>query len=453
MPVMANSSPDRRYWLRSSLLTLLEKGTALAFALGTVVLLLRGLSKADFAAWGLFLLITYFLEMGRMGLIQNGLVRYLTLHRGQPDEYSAILSAALALNLLFSVVSNLLLWAGTGWLVRTWHTPQLAALLPVYFATNFVMALFYQTNFVQQANFEFRGIFWATFFYRGALFFWVLYCWASGAPLRLEALAGAMLIGAALGTAASWWYARPFLTFLRGIDLQWAKKLVRYGKYGLGTNLSAMFYKNIDKLMLGNLLGPAAFAVYDAAGRITQLIETPSFSMAAVVFPKSAQRAESEGPAGISRLYERSVGAILAFILPFVALAVVFARPLVALLAGPAYADSAGVLRLTALFGLFLPFAVQFGTVLDSTGRPAVNFAYTLLTAGLNFALSFFFIKSLGLYGAALATLTGYFLSFLFMQRLLARDYGVRWWRAFGYVPDFYAMAFGLLKNRFFNGR
>ena len=136
-------------------------------------LLLRGLSKEDFAAWGIFLLITYFLEMGRTGLIQNGLLRFLALERDDAAGYAAVSTAAFALNLAFSVCSNGLLWLGMNWLIETYHAPQIAIVLPVYFGTNFVMAVFYHCNFVQQANFEFRGIFWSTFFWRGSLFAWV----------------------------------------------------------------------------------------------------------------------------------------------------------------------------------------------------------------------------------------------------------------------------------------
>jgi len=220
----------------------------------------------------------------------------------------------------------------------------------------------------------------------------------------------------------------------------------------LGTNLSTMFYKNIDKLTLGSMLGPAAFAAYDAAGKITQMIETPSFSIAAIVFPQSARKMDTEGPEGVRRLYERSVGAVLALILPFVVLSVLFAQPIIWLFAGSAYAESANVLRLTAFFGLFLPFAVQCGTVLDATGRPALNFAYTLFTAVLNLGLSYLFVARLGLMGAAWATLCGYAVSFALQQYRLARDYGVRWWRAFTYVPAFYRMGVDVLKNRMLAG-
>ena len=206
-----------------------------------------------------------------------------------------------------------------------------------------------------------------------------------------------------------------------------------------------MLYKNIDKLALGHLAGPAAFAVYDAAGKITQMVEAPSFSIASAVFPSSARTMQESGAAGICRLYEQSVGAILAIILPFLFLSVLFAEPLMLLFAGPEYKDAAGILQITAFFGLFMPFAVQFGTVLDSTGQPDVNFKYTFFTAVLNLILSYWMIGQFGLYGAAFAILLGYFISFILMQKVLYRRFGIRWWRAFVFVPKAYGIAWNLL--------
>ena len=443
---MSSPSP---YWLRSGFFTLLEKGAALVFSLGTAMLLLRLLDKPTFAAWGIFTIIGYFVEMGRNGLIQNGLVRALAMEKNDLELYKSTSTASFFLNISFSLVSNLVLWTAASWLAEQYQAPQLRLLLPVYFATNFMMAPYMHCAYVQQANFEFRGIFWGTFFYRGALFAWIAGCWLSGRGIELPELAAAMLAGAALGTVAAWYFARPFLEFSQKIDFQRVKELLGYGKYVLGTNLSTMFYKNIDKLSLGYLLGPAAFAVYDAAGKVTQMIEAPSFSIAAVVFPKSAERMALEGAAGIRSLYERSVAAILAIILPFLLGVLVFAELIIQIFAGPQYADSAGVLRLTAFFGLFLPFAVQFGTVMDSTGRPGLNFSCTLFTAVLNWGLSIFFVKQFGLFGAAFATLAGYTVSFAVMQFFLYKYFKINALSAFRYVPGFYRMGWSMVSLRF----
>lgn len=436
------------HWLRSGFFSLLEKGVALVFNLGVTVLLLRLLTKEDFAAWGVFIILTYFVEMGRSGLIQNGLVRNLALHRDDRDVYAAISTAALALNFCFSLVSNLLLWLGAGWLAQQYQVPQMAALLPVYFITNLVMAPYSHCYYVQQANSEFRGVFWGAVFFRGLPFFWVLFCWLTGQKVELAALAFSMLAGALAGGVALWVFARPFLLPSSAIDFQWVKKLFTFGKYVLGTNLSTMFYKNIDKLTLGHLLGPAAFAVYDAAGKVTQMVETPSFSVAAVVFPHSAERMARDGAAGVKMLYERSVAAILAIILPPLVLVVLFAKPIIWLFAGEQYMASADVLRLTAFFGLFLPFAVQFGTVLDSTGRPATNFIFTLFTAFLNLGLSYWLVSEFGLFGAAFATLLGYALSFIFMQIYLFKNFKINALNAFGQVPAVYGIGWKILRQK-----
>jgi len=56
-----NNPESGQYWVRSGALTLLERGSGLLFALGSSVILLRYLSKLDYAAWGMFVLISYFL--------------------------------------------------------------------------------------------------------------------------------------------------------------------------------------------------------------------------------------------------------------------------------------------------------------------------------------------------------------------------------------------------------
>ena len=442
-PSTVNRPPS--YWIRSGLLTLMEKGCGLVFAFGTAALLLRMLSREDFAAWGIFLLATYFIEMGRSGLIQNGLVRHLSLSRGKGDVYAAVSTASLALNFGFSLASNVLLWFSTAWLAGTWQVPQIEKVLPLYCATNIVMTLFSHFNCVQQANFEFRGIFWSTFFYRGALFAWIAGCFLLNFPLELRHLALALLAGTVLGALASGLFARPYLSVSRSIDFQWIKKLGSYGKYVLGTNLSTMLYKNVDKLALGHLIGPAAFALYDAAGKVTQMVEAPSFSIAQVVFPQGAVRMERDGPDGVKRLYEKSVAATLAIILPVIALIFFFAGPVIRIFAGDQYAESAGLLRLTAFFGLFLPFAVQFGTLLDATGRPAVNFVMTLFTALLNLILSYGFVLYFGLFGAAFATLATYVISFAIMQVYLYNKFKISVLNVFGYLPGLYRQGWDML--------
>jgi lipopolysaccharide exporter len=443
-----SASESQQYWIRSSLLTLLEKGFGLLFGLGMSMLLWRNLSKAEMGSWAMFVLIAAFVEMARSGMIQNALMSFIATYRDQTQSIKEIQTSAFVLSLAFSIISSVLLYFGMYFLAQKLNSPILPAIIPLYLLVNFSMILLYHANYIQQAYFEFRGIFWSTFFYRGIPFGYVLYCSLRQMNISLTTLTTSMLLGAVLGGSISTWYAWPYFNHARSVSMEWLAKVASYGKFVLGTNMSTMLYKNVDKVAIGGLLGAESLAVYDAAAKITQLVEVPSFSIAAVVFPQSAKAATESGPEGIKYLYERSVAAILAFILPFVCICFVFAEPIVVLLAGENYRESAGVLRLTALFSLFLPFAVQFGTILDSTGKPHINFRYNACVALLNLCLAYVMVQKLGLYGGAVAALITYTVSFVFMQRLLKQQYQISATSVFKQVPLMYKQVWQTLQTK-----
>lgn len=157
---------------------------------------------------------------------------------------------------------------------------------------------------------------------------------------------------------------------------------------------------------------------------------------------------ETDGAAGIKHLYEYSVAAIMAIILPFILLVLLFAEPIVWVFAGGQYSAAADIMRLTAFFGFFMPFAVQFGTILDSTGKPNVNFAYTLLTAAVNLVLSYYFVGRYGLFGAAFATLTTYAICFILMQRYLYKKFKINPLNVLLLLPELYKTGWNLIKTK-----
>src|SRR5690606_13239672 len=114
------------------------------------------------------------------------------------------------------------------------------------------------------------------------------------------------------------------------------------------------------------------------------------------------------GNNGVKNLYEKAVGAILAFMIPAILLVWIFAHYIIWFVAGAQYLDAVPILRITMLYGLFMPFAVQFGTVLDSIGLPKINFYFTLANLILLGAIDYFFIWGFGTIGAAYGTLLAY---------------------------------------------
>ncbi len=433
------------YWLRSGFFTLLERLSALIFGFGSLFFLLRALSKDDFGVWVLFLTIVSFLEVGRIGLLQNALVRYLTTSK--KEAYPKIITASATLNGLLTLASILFLLILAPILSNVWNAPELSQLIYIYLITTTLLIPFHQFNFIQQANLKFKGIFWANFVKQGLFFGYILWLFVQGTQISIVGLASFQIVGAFCGALVSYWFVRPYLSFSKQIHWEWVKQLFNFGKYVFGTNLSTMLYKSIDKIMLGSLLSTVSVALYELAIRITNLAEVPTFSIASIVFPQSAKRIQSEGPKGVKLLYEKSVGVIIAILAPLIFFILLFPEFIIKIIASEKYLEAVPVLRLTILYGLFVPFAVQFGTVLDSIGKPKINFYFTLTGTLLNIVFNYLFITRFGLIGAAYGTLTTYAVTFLFMQMMLYKMLNVKAYNAFYYALTFYRDGWKWIKN------
>ena len=436
----------RSYWLKSGFFTIAFRLSVIIFGLGSVMLLLRGLSKDDFGTWVIFSAVTAFIEVGRMGLLRNALIKFLA-ESDNDDDYARISTASFALNALLTLLFIIILCALAIPLGQWYQDAQLTQMLFIYCFTTTILIPFTQFNSVQQGNFDFVGTFWSNFTRQGLFFFYILTLFVLGNEFTLLGLAQFQIVTAAFGALVSWWFTRPYIKMSSKIDFRWLSALFHYGKFVFGTNLSTMLYKSIDKLMLGLMVGKAAAGIYELAIKITNLAEVPTFSIASILFPQSAKQAKTEGLGGVKELYEKSVGAILAILLPFIAFVMLFPEWMITIIGSSKYLDAVPVLRLTMLYGLFIPFAVQFGTVLDSIGKPKINFYFTLLGAGLNIILNYIFISNYGLVGAAYGTLSTYMVTFVFMQWMLYIELKVKFYNVFRHILPFYKEAIVIIQQ------
>ncbi|MBI1223723.1 MAG: oligosaccharide flippase family protein [Bacteroidetes bacterium] len=441
---------NNSYWFKSGFYTLSEKGASMLFGFGGAVLLYRAIpNQADFGVWVLFLGIVSIIEVGRIGLLQNALVKYLSVDT-KGEEAGKITTASIVLNGLLTLLIVLICLILSPVAARVFDAPILAKLFSIYCLTTIALIPFYQCNYIQQANLDFRGIFWGNVVKGGVLFGFILYQFIEKTPIKLESLASTQVVAAVLASIVSWIFARNYAIFSRKIDWNWVSKLFSYGIFVFGTNISTQLYKTVDKLLLGSLGGTAVVAIYDAAIRITNLTDVPTASMASMLFPQSSRRV-NEGNTAIKQLYEKAVGAILAFMVPCILGVMLLANWLIYLTAGSAYSEAANLLRVTILFGLFLPYAVQFGTVLDSIGKPIVNFFYTLFSLLLTALLNWLLIPKMGAMGAAVGTLTAYAITFVFMQVYLHKILNTNPLNPFVHMVEFYGRCWNYAKQKLRN--
>ncbi|MCB9042535.1 MAG: flippase [Chitinophagales bacterium] len=440
---------SQNYWYKSGLLTLLEGSISTFLGFAGVFLLLRSLSKDAYGTWVLFFTVSSFVEMARYGMVQNALVRFLAYT--DKEQYPRIATTSFFINFGLTVFSVLLLLGLATPLSKLWNVPELPPMLHYYCITTIFLTPLTQFNFMQQANLDFKGIFFANISYRLIFFLYVLYRFVHDHQISLLSLAQVQTFAAMCAALLSYFLAKPYLRFSKQISLHWLYQLLHFGKYVFGTNLVSMLSRNLDRMMLGAMHTTTEVSLYDVAIKINNLLEVPSTAIASVVYPQNAIRSQAQGKEAVRYLYEKSVGAILAIVIPGILLFVIFAKPIVEIIAGSAYQEAAHILVITVLFTLYIPFARQFGTILDSSGKPRTNFLFVLTGFVLTFLCNYFFIQKYDTIGAAYGTLLAYTIMFIANQYYLYKTYNIRTFKTFSYTLLFYKNIFLYIKNKFFN--
>ncbi|ACT91448.1 flippase [Dyadobacter fermentans] len=424
------------YWLKSGFINIVQNFSGVFFGFAGFYLLVRLLTKHDFGVWTLFISTTTILEAIRSGLLQNALIKYIS--SSDAREHPAIITASFAINGIVQVVCIAAILVFSPWLSRLWDAPQLVEMMYWYIAIYLLSGLQAQFNGIEQANLRFNGIFVTTLIRQGVFFTFVLVCYFFSLSVELIFLVWVQIASALAGMLIAYSHARGHLALSAKISREWMAKLFGYGKYAFGTLISSLLSGTIDQMMLGAMLSPAASGAFNIAVRITNLIDIPGNAVATIVFPQSAKRMESEGPAAIKYLYEKSVGTTLALVVPVVIFLYLFSGIVITLIAGEKYADSIPLLQITLLYCLLIPFGRQFGTILDSIGKTRMTFFVVIGTATLNLCLNYFFIREWGVVGAAYATLCSNIVGFAVAQVILRREIGVSVLNTFVYMYKFY---------------
>ena len=436
---------DRAYWIRSGLLSLMDKVGIQLLRFGSFYLLVRGLSKEDYGIWLLFLAICAFIEVARLGLVQNAAVRYLSVAKG--NTYAVINTAALVINVIIALVSLVLVYGIIISYPLVWYAPALKNLLLVYLINTVILIPFFHFMCVQKSNMDFRGVTVANLVREGLFFLYVVACVIfpeKSGGLFLLNLALFQVVATALATLVALGFSAKYMQMRFLIDRRWMRKLFKFGKYSFGTSMGAMLIKNIDQFMLAGLLSPVAVAVYGICIKIANLVEIPTQTLSEIAYPKGAKRIHKEGISAARHLYERSVGVILAMIIPCIIFVWAFPEWIIMIIAGDQYLEAVPILRLTMLYTLFIPYARQFGMIMDALGRPAVNFYFVIVGSLLNIILNAWLISLFGIYGAVYGTLISYILIVIGNHIYLRKYLKVTVWGTFFHTQSFYVDSFNL---------
>lgn len=432
------------YWIHSSKFTALTKFSNLFVNLVSFIVLARILTPTEFGVWGLFTTIYATIQTARISLIRSAFIRFM--NQTSPEEHRSLQAAAFAVSMMISIFIAAFFLILSPYVSNWLNAPGLDTMLRWCALTILISTISSQCEMSLTATMNFKAVSQQYMVRQCSFLFIVTFYWLSGLKLTATSLSVYHLLSIFISTFVA--VNRTKLILKLGFKgyKKWTSKLWHYGKYIFGTNLSAQAFRSADAFLTSGVFSPALSALYNASNRISNLVDLPSQVLADVAFTKAA-RIDNKDTAAVRNMYEKTTGAIMVFSLPALLFILCFPELVLHILAGKQFVQAAPILRITAFFGFILPFLKQYGTIMDATGFPQINFRTNLLAFFLNFTFNYIGLKMFGYLGAAIGTALTYTCIFLTTQRILHKRFGVSVWQVFVNTFSFYIVLFNMARS------
>lgn len=185
-------------------------------------------------------------------------------------------------------------------------------------------------------------------------------------------------------------------------------EIFHFGKFSVGTTISANLLRSSDTFIITFLLGPAALAIYNIPLRLMELIEIPIRSSVSTAMSSMAKAVNRNNLKEVVYILQKYAGTLFFIFIPIAIGGILFADIAVSLLGGGKYVntEAANLYRIMMVMAVFYPIDRFIGVSLDIIHQPKINFIKVILMLVLNVSGDFIGIFTFGnLYGVALSTL------------------------------------------------
>ena len=195
------------------------------------------------------------------------------------------------------------------------------------------------------------------------------------------------------------------------------QEIYHFGKFSVGTSISANLLRSSDIFMINFLLGPALIPVYNVAQRLMEVIEIPLRSFLVTGMPALSTAFNQKRNHDVVAIMEKYSGMLTMALIPVAIIGVAFADFAVALLGGGKYlgTDAANIFRILLVLSIIYPIDRFSGVTLDIINQPKRNFYKVILMLILNVIGNYLGILWLGnLYGVVLSSVVSFIVGFLY---------------------------------------
>ncbi len=347
----------------------ISTGAVTVIQFGTLTVLSRLLSPSDFGLMGMIMVVigfaSAFADMG----VSNAII-----HR--QDATSDQLSSLYWLNIIAGVIIFLLICVSTPLVVGFYHEPRLSKLLYLAALVFLITPLGQQFQILLQKELKFDGL--AKIEMTTTVLNAIVTIGAAFAGLGVYSLIWGQLVATSTRVALlccnGWRQWRPSFRFSK----QDIKGYMSFGFYQMGERTVNFLSANIDYIIIGRILGPAALGFYTLAYQIAifPLIKINPV-ITRVMFPIFSKIQNDNNTFKIG--YSKAINYITLISFPMLAGMFVIAPEFVTLFLGEKWEPSITVLQILCTIGAFKSLGNPIGAVLYAKGRADIGFYWNIL--------------------------------------------------------------------------
>jgi lipopolysaccharide exporter len=415
-----------------------------------MLLVRRGLSKSEMGVYAIFLVVITVYENTKSALLKGAHIKYMSMNEDVAEK-TRIASSSLLVNGSISIVfigAILLFGQELGWLLHT--GPELAVMLRWYIPGLVAMVLFSHLEATQQGHLDFKGVFAGYLVRQVSFFLMVSGQMVSRQPMRLTEVALYLSVSVILGTIALYVYTRKYLHHRWDYEGRWTKQLLGFGGFIFGSGVVSNVFQSLDQVMTAALLKSNEYvADYNAATKINQVIDTPSYAASEVLFPKTAQASAKEGVEKVRYLFERMMSVLLCFTIPVAVVISLVPGLVIRLIAGPNYLVAAPILQLYMISGVLRPVQNQAANLLNSIGKPGLSFVMNVGYLVVNLGINYVCLLTIGFYGAAVGSVITFWLGAVVWYFVMRKQIGFQLGGVFHYMREYGRIGYGYAARLF----
>lgn len=392
---------------RNAGFALAVKMTGAVFTAALTLVLVRVLGPAQYGVFALAMSIGGLVFLPSDLGIAQAAARYVAERHGDRGAVAAIISDAVRLKLLAGGVISLALVALAGPIADAYGTPDLAWPLRILAVSLFAESFVLLWNALFQA------------FGRISVYLRVVVLEsASEATLSIAiVLLGGGAAGAMVGRTAAYLFAAGYGLMLVGRTVGarvsarrsagggHVKRIAGYGSALLIIDGAVTLFSRLDAILIGAFLSVAAVGKFEAPIQLAGLLGYVGQSVSSGVAPRMARTAtgEPDVPA-----LERGLVIVLLIQGLFLAPLLVWAEPIVSLVLGPDYEESADVLRALAPYAFLVGVSPMLSLSVNYLGEAKRRIPIAIAALAINVAIDIALLTNLGIVAAAIGTDIGY---------------------------------------------